>query len=274
MKHTLINITPQLAKDYLTNNVKNRPIKPSIVLAYANEMMRGRWQLTPQCISFMEDGTLADGQHRLHAIVKANVTIPMYVARGLDEDAVACIDIGSKRGTSDYLSLYRGIKNPTAVAAGVRAIVLICDGFQNPRVSPLLSSEIADMFIEELQEAITICRAYQPINKAWVHGVVAFAMKTHRQQISQFAQTMVKNQSGINGHPALEFIRWLGNSGKNYDRQNYKRPCAEVLFNCMHDYVLGKSNVRAKRSEKGMKYFTTSQYAIVKKIKDEIDNQF
>lgn len=72
-------ITPEWAKKALEKNKLNRRIRKDAVRYYARDIKEGKWQLTPQGISFYEDGELADGQHRLYAVILADTPVEMYV---------------------------------------------------------------------------------------------------------------------------------------------------------------------------------------------------
>lgn len=89
--------------EYLKHNTKNyRTLRPSKVIQYASIMKRGEWQLTSEGIAFYENGDLANGQHRLNAIVKSNVTVPIYVTFDVPNDAKE-YDRGMKRSSGDIL---------------------------------------------------------------------------------------------------------------------------------------------------------------------------
>jgi hypothetical protein len=62
-------------------------------------MKNGAFELTHQGIAFYEDGCLADGQHRLSAIVKSGVTVQMMVARGIEKGRA--IDRNRPRSIAD-----------------------------------------------------------------------------------------------------------------------------------------------------------------------------
>lgn len=73
------DITPETAKAYLEKSAGNRPLSQVTVKNYACDMISGKWELTSQGITFNERGILTDGHHRLHAIIKAGVTVRMNV---------------------------------------------------------------------------------------------------------------------------------------------------------------------------------------------------
>lgn len=121
-------ITPALAASYLERNKNNRNIRPGVVDAYAREMKSGNWVVQHQGIAFNENGDLVDGQHRLHAIIKANIPVLISVTRGLPVDCVGGIDQGAKRKFEDVLKMQyaeeaeEALKNSRMVAA-VRSVV-------------------------------------------------------------------------------------------------------------------------------------------------------
>lgn len=95
MRTEKVFVTPEMAKQWLSSaNWKNRRLMPTVVARYACDMKLGFWALTHQGIAFRSDGTLADGQHRLAAVVKSEVGVWMLVTFGMDEPVV---DLGNKR---------------------------------------------------------------------------------------------------------------------------------------------------------------------------------
>jgi len=90
-------VTPDMARVWLQKNKINRAVNLSRVKLYAEEMKRGRWFLHHQGIAFYEDGTFADGQHRLLAIIESGRSVPMTVTRGLTAEAGLMIDAHQQR---------------------------------------------------------------------------------------------------------------------------------------------------------------------------------
>lgn len=99
-------ITPEIAAKYLTANIaNNRHIEERRVNEYAREMKCGDWILTHQGIAFGKNGALIDGQHRLMAIIRANIPVKMTVTRDVDEKSLFVLDIGRARSSRDIASL-------------------------------------------------------------------------------------------------------------------------------------------------------------------------
>lgn len=101
-------ITPEMAQEYLKFNTENyRSLNKLRVISYSNDMKAGKWQLNGEAIKFDTEGKLIDGQHRLQAIVRANVPVEMLVIRGIQE-GVNLYDIGSTRSMGQ-IAKARGI---------------------------------------------------------------------------------------------------------------------------------------------------------------------
>lgn len=114
-----VRVTPPMAKRWLERNESNRKVSRARVNAYARDMAAGHWARSPHGIVFNENGDLLDGQHRLHAIVAANVAIRMLVVRGADHDVRLVIDRGRVRSMADALTM-AGEKNAHLKASIVR----------------------------------------------------------------------------------------------------------------------------------------------------------
>ena len=98
-------ITPELAAEYLSKNIKNRSIRKQVVEAYAREIKRGTFVLTHQGIAFDENGQLIDGQHRLMAIAASGTPVKMVVSRGVVPTALTVVDRGASRTIRDVITL-------------------------------------------------------------------------------------------------------------------------------------------------------------------------
>jgi len=102
----VVNVTPTMAKSWLDKyNKRNRHIRDGAINNYANDMREGRWELTHQGIAFYDDGVLADGQHRLLAVIRANRNVEFMVTHGLPKKSGAVLDQHSKRQAHDAIAI-------------------------------------------------------------------------------------------------------------------------------------------------------------------------
>lgn len=105
-------VTPEMASGWLSDCAVSyqRNLRNGVAEYYAQEMIRGDWDLTT-VLSFgrVQDGLwkLIDGQHRLSAVIKSNTTQPFVIKRvtyKTDDDmadAYARTDQGAKRTPAD-----------------------------------------------------------------------------------------------------------------------------------------------------------------------------
>jgi hypothetical protein len=95
------NITPVKAEKYLNHNKANRKLREGVVDKYAEDMRAGNWTECAAPIVFYEDGDIADGQHRLWAIIESGTTQNFDVRRNFPRNAGLNIDTGLGRTIVD-----------------------------------------------------------------------------------------------------------------------------------------------------------------------------
>ena len=117
MQTTLETITPESASHYLLSNGGNRKLREDRIKQIVDIIKTGEWQTTHQGIAFSENGSLLDGQHRLHAIVKSNIPVLVQVTRGVSNDAFKTIDCGLKRSSSDLTKLPQHVAEACRLAS-------------------------------------------------------------------------------------------------------------------------------------------------------------
>lgn len=105
MRTELVKITPAMAKAMLEKNTSNRRIDERAITKWYRLMLDNDWQVTHQGIAFFDDGTLADGQHRLLSIIRINRPITFLVAYDLPKSAAMAIDSGRKRSLIDGIKI-------------------------------------------------------------------------------------------------------------------------------------------------------------------------
>jgi len=116
-------ITPERAEELLAANTANRPLSRSTVRAFAEAMRRGDWLVTHQGIAVDTGGVLVDGQHRLAAVIEADVPVEMTVFSEVEPDTFDVLDTGKRRNAADVLAI-EGEKSTTLLAAMVRTVWL------------------------------------------------------------------------------------------------------------------------------------------------------
>lgn len=124
MRIVIERVTPPMAYKWLDNNIENnRRKREADIQSWSEDMRNGRWIAdSGDTISFRRDGKLIDGQHRLHALIRANVEIDMAVAYDVSDHAINIKDTGNKRTFSDALTI-EGNPEPARCGAIIRWVI-------------------------------------------------------------------------------------------------------------------------------------------------------
>ena len=164
-------ITPEMAKKYLMFNTSNRKARKSLIATYAREMCSGNWKLTHQGVAFDCNGTLLDGQHRLHAIVDSGVSVQMLVARGVESKTQLVMDDHAKRNAGDALTLSRNEKITQVDVAIIRNAVRL----SSTSWTSALTKQELDHLIDEFRPALNFIAEMMPNTERGVTSAPAKA---------------------------------------------------------------------------------------------------
>lgn len=157
MKTEIVVVTPSQAKKWLERNTDNRHITPSVVGGLADAIRRGEWILSHQGIAFGKDGKLLDGQHRLLAILEANLAVKMAVTWDVDNEAFKVMDIGKKRTVSDILNVSQSL------AAVARFFAVIEETQKRSAITPQYLIPFIDTVREPHSELTNFCPIFRRI---------------------------------------------------------------------------------------------------------------
>jgi hypothetical protein len=145
-------VTPSIAKQYLEANIKNRTVRMPVVLRYAQDMKEGRWKEdTAELIKISKTGVVLDGQHRLYAVIKANIPVYLHVAIGVPDEVFDVLDTGATRNATDVFGI-SGVLNNNILPSIMqtyfalknnRQAIAYTGGRQNKR---LTNAELLQMF--------------------------------------------------------------------------------------------------------------------------------
>lgn len=113
------DVCPAMARALLDRNTDNRVARQATVQDYAAAMRRGEWFLNGQNIIVAKNGELNDGQHRLLAVIDADMVVTMGLQFGVERATRATLDVGRKRTLGDHLAM-AGHCNSNLLAATVR----------------------------------------------------------------------------------------------------------------------------------------------------------
>ena len=222
-------VKPATAEDWLGKNQSNRAVRDRVVAAYARDMAAGNWRITGEGIKFATSGRLLDGQHRLHAVVRADVAVPMLVVRGVPEDAQEVMDSGAGRTAGDALRL-RGEANYSTLAAAARlAIAYEAGRIASNSGEKTTHAEIIEFVSanEDLRYAVEVAASWRNAIDVPISVLVVAIWRLYRLNpedcLSFFSQ--LANKTGLrSGDPVLALLNRLTEvrrSSRRLDRADY-----------------------------------------------------
>lgn len=223
------NITPELAKEYLQANVKNRRASKRAVRLYKRDIEAGNWKFTGDPIRFNGAGTLIDGQHRLLAIAETGVTLPCLVIRGLDLDVQEHIDQGYKRQVSHHLQM-REVANPLQVAAAARFLFWLkhkdqWGEFGWPTVAEVLA--LVDRHPRLVESVSATVKGVPGVHPSIISGLhyVGSSLLKDRETADAFAGVFASGEPTYDGDAAHAWRERLVNSTSRHTviRSNSRR---------------------------------------------------
>ena len=101
----VIRVSPLLAKQWLSKNLENnRNLSLRYSQNLAKLMQKGEWKLG-EPIKFDKHGQLIDGQHRLQAVIIANLSVEFLVIYGYETESAQVLDRGKSRSLQDIAHL-------------------------------------------------------------------------------------------------------------------------------------------------------------------------
>lgn len=167
----------------------------AVIKNYARQILQGTWQTgVAQTISISDRGELMDGWHRLHAIIIANRTVRMAVARGVPHDAFAYYDSGKSRDLA-----FRTGRSKIDASLGNFVLRLVRYGEQSRGSTPEELETALDFLAPELAQfqATTPTATKHKVSKASIKVAALLRMKLH----PSFAAYITNNYSVLqNGH--------------------------------------------------------------------------
>lgn len=219
-------VTPELAAKWLNQNTNNRRIRRAFVDELVKKIQNNQWvENTPDHIAFYDDGTLANGQHRLTAIAEAGVPVYTKIEYNIPRDAAICIDAGKKRTFSDNVQIVLGEKFYTSqISNMVRCIFEGGKVFSHEQHLLLAKYYKKDiMFVQKL---------YEGANK-------------HLKKTDIIAATFAALQAGVDRSALISFASCY-TSGKIPEKDNYNY---EIVI-AYRDYVLTNVSINRLRTDR------------------------
>jgi len=232
-------VTPKLAKEWLSTVRHNRPVSARTVLDYATDMLAGDWPQTGDPIRFSDAGELLDGQHRLSAVIRANMAFPMVVVGGLDKGSVLYIDQCKRRSAGDSLALSDDPPENAALLAGAAGWVHRYEGHDLTGVKCHSSTQGPRLAVDTVERhPALVVACHEQANNKWTHGIIRPSMvvalyylmgRVNAEEAREFWQR-VKTGTGLTiSDPEYLLRERLMRNAAAY-QQNKLRPYAVAMM--------------------------------------------
>ena len=198
----LLDKSEEMASDGTA--IRNRPVNSRRVHRYSEMMRDGQWKMTGEPIQIHSDGYLLNGQHRLHAMVDADIELDVVVVENVDDDSFRVMDTGMARRPADAI-LDLDVPSKTTVMASARLLVALDAG--------LAVANSHELRLVTRQDQAD----YVAANLEWYQNNIARAVKvgTHRiGTTTAWAAFLKLTDSAGLGDKGIEFLDGVA-SGAN-----------------------------------------------------------
>lgn len=241
-------ITPQIARMFLERNTNNRSVRPTVVSRYAADMQKGQFLLMPHGIVFLKDGTLADGQHRLLAIVKSNVSQEMMVTHGADPEIQLHQDRLAARKEHDNLFIGGHEWADATTVAIIKLAIQKDRSTKTVQTSDIVNAD------RRLIDCAVFMRKSMPTNRKYlttapIMAAIALALYTNesisRSRIIEFCSVVYSGFVESDADSAAIVLRnYLLNEGAKLSRGDHDREQSMIVVQSCLIHFLNKKTIR------------------------------
>lgn len=220
------NITPEWASAELEKqeallakgDYRQRKLSDGVVLKYAADMAQGHWILSNQGIGFNDQGHLIDGRHRLWAVKKSGVTVPMLVMRGLAGEQKNgltinpqdVVDTGRVRLVGQQLTI-DGITSGNQKAAACRGIAILVSGSGDIRITTSQTRAILAIYGYGFERALEGLHSNIRLAKSYILAVTAMYRHISAKGADDFIESYYTGANLPEGSPILALKKFLTN---------------------------------------------------------------
>lgn len=241
-----VDVTPELAQQWLALNRHNRALRERQADLYATDMSNGDWRWTGETIKFATDGSLIDGQHRLRAVIIADVTVPFLVVRGLNAAVQEDVDRGLPRKFYDVLRL-RGEVNAAVLGALVRQVHAWDMGRRRDlNKAPATAAQLLRT-LDSHPELRDFARESHHVAEAsdLPASIISFAWwvtaQIDEEDAAFFFERFADGQNLINGDPIYELRKSLRLLAENVRGTRSRTHQLAIVFKAWNFYRRGES---------------------------------
>lgn len=254
----VVDITPSLARAILARNRDNRTVAKNRVDRFVSDMRSGAWEVNNSGLGLGPDGELYDGQHRLQAVVRANLTVRMLIMSGLSRESRATIDQGRPRSVGDNLRILDGEVHGARIVGWINAIEAITTGKSTP-LSHAMVRQRMSLFDDGIRWFIAHAPKTRPFHRSAVIGAFVFAHRKFPEQTQEFARGYATGVGLPAGSPVLTLRDYVADPSRA--RLDSSRVISLKTLRCLTASVQNEPVERLNPSEEAIAFFRTESAA-------------
>lgn len=228
---------------------------------------------THQGIAFNDRDELIDGQHRLSAIVMANVPVRMMVTFGLPSavegkkvTTMDAVDRGATRSVADQLTIQHGFKNASITAAICAAVASLCCGERTRRLSVAQTLEVFDEFRRSIEYVIGQRSKQDGLRTTGVLAGVAFAHAVEPKWVEEIFPKLNTGAGLKSGAPVALLREFVTSDEAKLFTRSLDRGLAELVLQALYCELAAKRISKLEPSLEGAHYFGARQKERAEKI--------
>lgn len=219
-----VKLTPTMATQLLEHNNLNRPLSDAHVSRIARQIIDGKWRFNGDTIKIADSGDVLDGQHRIWAVIEANIAVETIIVSGIPKDAFSTIDTLRKpRNGGDVVALAGQVRYRTITANALAWLIRwqrgVLERYKEP-INRIENSDIEEAFkahekgiIRAVERAVSIRKVANPS----LMGFIYYIASNQNPELAEQMMASLDNPGRLpQSHPLFQLRIYYTNQAMNH----------------------------------------------------------
>jgi hypothetical protein len=199
----LVTITPKMAIELLEKNTCNRPMRQNHINDIARQIAAGEWKFNGDSVKIDTNGDIADGQHRLWAVVEAKAPVDSVIVYGVSRDAFATIDTNRvPRSGGDIIALTGTKRHRNLIASALSWLIRYQGDIlttyrapQNKITLAMIERAFADH--PEMARAVQRCAGLRSVCNVPIIAFFYYVLANRNLDLAERLVSNMENPAGV-----------------------------------------------------------------------------
>lgn len=203
----IAEVQPADAQRWLGALRHPRPVRPSLMRAYARDMITGHWQLNGVPLIFDRGGRLLDGQTRLEACIAAVRGFRTLIVENVGPEAFVTIDNTRHRALGAIL----GLRQETGGAILASTLIFVWQYYFNSRDNLRFRPSVPELLYilearPQIREELALAKTYRAVIRPSVAtALLHLGGRVDRSLTQAFLDDLANEALSDPSHPAVAF---------------------------------------------------------------------